>query len=163
MHSNNKYNILAIQHLEHHKYTLNNSKVRKNVGLYFTWYSTIFVLLIELLQSIILYLFLSNYKIYVSYNYAFIYVNLFCIYQSSFWNTIHPDSHYVIINISWYNGIPGWNGWKFIFSKIYLNQTTNLYDWFIYNHRLHHIKKGKYRRNYNITLPGADFIVSYFE
>jgi hypothetical protein len=34
-----------------------------------------------------------------------------------------------------------------------------MYDWFKANHTMHHLRKGDEKGNYNVTLPGADWIL----
>ena len=170
MHAKEK-TTLSDNHWNHHKHTLDdmqlkksdhyNSQVNKYLGLYFTWTYTIIVFLIGLMEGFILYGSLKLvFDIDIDISSVCIWVFLFCIYQSSFWNTIHPDIHNIHENISWWDGIPGSSIWIFLFSSIYtLDQKMTLYDWCKKNHMMHHLRKGDSKGNYNITLPGADWIM----
>jgi len=169
MHSpKSKYNVLSISHWTHHEHTLNdmnlestkvyNSLQNKYLGLYFVWSYSFIVLLVGLLEGFLIYLLLNRLNIKIKAIYVVLWVVIFSIYQTSFWNTIHPDIHYISENISIYDGIPGWNGWKILFSSIYIGNNLTLYDWFKRNHTLHHLRKGVDKGNYNVTLPGADWI-----
>jgi hypothetical protein len=169
MHSpKHKHNILSLNHWTHHEHTLNNMNLKnsetynaisnKYLGLYFTWSYSLMVLFVGLVECYLLYLFLKCVKIDINETFCVLCVTLFSIYQTSFWNTIHPDIHNVKEGITIYEGIPGWNGWKILFSSIYLDENMDLYKWFKINHTLHHLIKGSDKGNYNVTLPGADWL-----
>jgi len=169
MHSKEK-NVLSNNHWNHHKHTLDdmqlknsdqyNSYINKYLGLYFTWPNTVIVFFVGLLEGFILYLCLSYlFDINISILSIFIWVSFFCIYQSSFWNTIHPDIHGIHKPISWWEGIPGSFIWIFVFSSIYIDNKITIYDWLKRNHTMHHLRKGDKKGNYNVTLPGADWIL----
>jgi hypothetical protein len=170
MHGDKDKTSFARDHIVHHIHTLPDMKlsssseygdnIDKYLGLYFIWRSSIVVFFIGCTQCFIL-----NYitGLNVSAFYIITLVFIFCLYQSSFWNTIHPDIHEIPLNLTWKEGIPGWNGWKHLFSTITIDNIT-LYDWLKANHRMHHLRKGTNKGNYNVTLPGADFIFgSYYE
>jgi hypothetical protein len=164
----NGNNSTASNHWTHHEHTLNDMNLRnsdeynkisdKYLGLYFTWTYTIIVLLVGLVEGFLLYLLLKTINITIKPIYVVLWVLIFSVYQTSFWNTVHPDIHNISDNISIYEGIPGWNGWKIIFSSIYITSDFTLYEWFKHNHTLHHVRKGLDKGNYNVTLPGADWI-----
>lgn len=169
MHSIEK-TALSDNHWNHHKHTLDdmqlkkseqyNSQVNKYLGLYFTWTYTIIVFYVGLIEGFLLYgclKFLCGIDIGIL-SVSF-WVFLFCIYQSSFWNTIHPDIHNIRENISLWEGIPGSSIWVFLFSSIYIDDKNTIYDWFKKNHIMHHLRKGDSKGNYNVTLPGADWIM----
>ena len=155
-------------HLIHHEHTLNNMDLKKSnqynkalnkyLGLYFTWTYTLMILFVGLIEGLILYFLLSLINIKIKIIYVFLFVIIFSIYQTSFWNTIHPDIHNISENITFNDGIPGFNIWKIIFSSIYISSNLTLYEWFKINHTLHHLRKDEKKGNYNVTLPGADFI-----
>ena len=169
MHSpKNEFNIMSSNHWTHHEHTLNdmnlknskqyNSLQNKYLGLYFIWSYSFIVLFVGLVEGFLLYLLLKAINIKIKPIYVVLWVIIFAIYQTSFWNTIHPDIHYINENITIYEGIPGWNGWKILFSSIYIGHNLTLYKWFKRNHTLHHLRKGSDKGNYNVTLPGADWI-----
>jgi len=169
MHSSKKDNNLSKNHWNHHEHTLDdmnlktsenyNDNINKYLGLYFTWLYTGVVFIVGLIEAFLLYFLLKIVKINISPLFVIVSVILFSIYQSSFWNTIHPDIHNIKENLNWNEGIPGWDGWKTIYSSVYINNNTNIYDWFINNHKLHHLRKGDRKGNYNVTLPGADWVL----
>jgi hypothetical protein len=167
-----EYNLLSNNHWNHHEHTLNNmelkenkeynSKINKYLGLYFVWSYSCIVFVVGLSEGIVLYMVLkSAANIQIAPWVVVLTVAVFSVYQSSFWNTVHPDIHNIRENISIYEGIPGWDGWKHAFSAIYVNRDRKitLYDWFKQNHTLHHSRKGVKKGNYNVTLPGADWIL----
>jgi hypothetical protein len=135
-----------------------NTVSDKYLGLYFTWTYTMIVLVVGLVEGFLLYLLLKAINIKIKLVYVVLWVVIFSIYQTSFWNTVHPDIHNISDNITIYEGIPGWNGWKILFSSIYINRDLTLYEWFKRNHTLHHLRKGGDKGNYNVTLPCADWI-----
>ena len=168
MHSSES-NILSDNHWNHHKHTLDdmnlknsetyNNNKNKYLGLYFVWSHSILVFLIGLFEGFLLYFILAFAKIKIPISFVFIWVLLFSIYQTSFWNTIHPDIHNIKENLTIWEGIPGSYLWVLLFSSIYIDKNMNLYDWFKRNHKLHHLRKGEKKGNYNVTLPGADWIM----
>lgn len=171
MHSSkNEYNMFSIHHWNHHEHTLEdmnlhksesyNSSKNKYLGLYFTWFYTFLVFIVGLTEAFLLSYLLNSIKIKVDSLSIIIWVLMFSIYQSSFWNTIHPDIHHIEENITWYEGIPGWKqGFSYLFSGLIVEKDKTLYEWFQKNHRLHHLRKGNSKGNYNVTLPGADWMM----
>ena len=170
MHSTNiNHNMLSSSHWNHHKHTLKNMELVKSseynlpvqqyTGLYLTWDYTGAIFVVGLIEGEFLYLFLKFHNIVITQLFLILWVFLFSVYQTSFWNTVHPDVHKVYDNISWREGIPGWNGWMLLFSSIYVDKNVTLYQWFINNHTIHHLRKGLHKGNYNVTLPGADYIL----
>jgi len=170
MHGDKDKTSFARDHIVHHIHTLPDMKltnsaeygetINKYLGLYFIWRSSIIVFFIGCIEC-----FMLSYitGLQVSTFFIITLVLFFCLYQSSFWNTIHPDIHDISLKMSWKEGIPGWNGWKYILGMITVNNMS-LYDWLKANHRMHHLRKGVHKGNYNVTLPGADFIFgSYYE
>ena len=169
-------NPLSADHLIHDKHTMEdmelkitvdyNTVVDKFQGLYFTWFYTGIVFFIGLLEGFLLYFLLRYFQFFkIKPGFVVFYVFFFSMYQSSFWNMVHPDVHKKTSDITWREGVPGWNGWKYIFSSIYVSDKKTLYDWFIENHKMHHLRKNEKKGNYNITLPGADWIMGtmYYE
>jgi len=164
MHGDKDKTTFARDHVTHHIHTLPDMKltssseygdsVDKYLGLYFVWRSSFVVFVVGCIECFIL-----SYVTGLDVSPFFIItiVLIFCVYQSSFWNTIHPDIHEISLNLTWCEGLPGWNGWKQLFGLITVNNSS-LYEWMKANHRMHHIRKGVNKGNYNVTLPGADFI-----
>lgn len=162
-------NLLSKGHITHHLHTLPNMRLKKSekyneednkyLGLYFTWSSTIAVSLIALVEGLFLYTALNYVNIRISPIFVLVFVLFGTIYMSSFWNTVHPEIHNIDTKLTWYEGIPGWSGWKWLFSNIILYDDVSLYTWFIQNHTMHHLRKNEKKGNYNVTFPGADFIL----
>ena len=165
------YNPLSQNHWTHHEHTLNNMELKKNdnynttvnkyLGLYFVWSYSCIVFLVGLSEGAVLYMILKSSDIHVSPWLVVMTVAVFSVYQSSFWNTVHPDIHNIKDTLTIHEGIPGWDGWKWLFSVFYVDndRQITLYDWFKRNHTLHHSRKGVKKGNYNVTLPGADWIL----
>ena len=164
MHGDKDKTSFARDHIVHHIHTLPDMKLKnsteygenmdKYLGLYFVWKSSIIVFFVGCIECFIL-RYITG--LGVSAYFIITLVSFFCLYQSSFWNTIHPDIHDVSLNLLWKEGIPGCNLWKHALGTIPVNNMS-LYDWLKANHRMHHLRKGALKGNYNVTLPGADFI-----
>jgi hypothetical protein len=74
----------------------------------------------------------------------------FAIYQSSMWNCIHPMIHHVHQSLKAAEGIDA-------IPRTWM-QKTFAYQWLWQNHVLHHLITGNNKGNYNVTLPGADWL-----
>lgn len=165
MHGDKDKTSFARDHIVHHIHTLPDMKLKnsaeygenvdKYLGLYFVWHSSIIVFFVGCIECFIL-RYITGLD--VSAYFIITLVSFFCLYQSSFWNTIHPDIHDISSNLLWKEGIPGCNLWKHALGMIPVNNNMSLYDWLKANHRMHHLRKGALKGNYNVTLPGADFI-----
>ena len=156
MHSkmNTKMNTeIATNHNIHHKYTKNdmnlnysniyNKNKNKYLGLYFLWKETFFVLLFGLTIAFILNIFYQLNPLFI-----IIITILFAYYQSSLWNTIHPDIHHIDYKLKLNEGIP----------PLEIYKKLPYYDWLKANHMKHHIYKNEKKGNYNVTLPLADYL-----
>jgi hypothetical protein len=138
-----------------------NSKENKYLGLYFVWSYSVIVFFVGLFEGLLLRFALSYVGISISIGWVFLWVLLFSIYQSSFWNTVHPDIHGIKEPLEWSDGISGSSFWIFLFSSFYIDREKDvtIYDWFKANHTMHHLRKGDKKGNYNVTLPGDDWIL----
>lgn len=79
--------------------------------------------------------------------FAFTFALLLCIYAKITWNTIHPYLH---------KESPLKCGNFTITNEKIINNFY--YKWLMNNHLAHHLIKGDKKGNFNITLPGADFL-----
>lgn len=170
MHSSYK-TFISDGHWNHHKHVLDdmnlkqsdlyNSNENKFLGLYFVWSYSVIVFLVGLAEGLILRVLLNYIGISISIFWVFVWVLFFSIYQSSFWNTVHPDIHGIREPLEWSEGIPGSSFWVLLFSSFIIDREkgVTLYDWFKSNHTMHHLRKGVTKGNYNVTLPGADWIL----
>lgn len=137
---------MSASHVQHHK-EVNPDMTMDNVSdessLYFDW-SVYFRFSVMLFFLILLSRYISNYDISIKYivlitlTLTFIHVYL--------WNKIHKSMHDVDINFSIYDGPYDNNLFDLTFVK------NLLYE----NHRIHHLKKGDTKGNYNIIFLGAD-------
>tara|TARA_Y100000389_G_scaffold204546_1_gene257896 strand:- start:8173 stop:8655 length:483 start_codon:yes stop_codon:yes gene_type:complete len=75
----------------------------------------------------------------------------FLFFMIIIWNSIHPYIH---------NEDPS-KRCKYHLFKSYIDKKKNNFyiRWMIWNHKLHHIRKGKRKGNYNIVFPGADYLL----
>jgi len=156
MHS--KFDIsLSNDHWIHHRHTKDDMKLSngKNYnkeiniyrGLYFTWKTSIYVFFVAFLLSLCL-----RYFVYIPLIRSTGYTLIFIYYQSSMWNTVHPEIHDVHYKFTLKDGIPP--------NKYY--KSLPYYNFLIRNHIKHHEIKGENKGNYNVTLPLADFILGSY-
>lgn len=165
----NNFGAFSKDHCIHHQHTLDdmtlkqsenyNEDVNKYFGLFFIWPYTIAVFAVGFTEAYVLSMVFNAVNMNISLLATLIYVSAFCFYQSSFWNTIHPDIHFITEKLSWSEGIPGSDIWKSIFESIPMDRNKNIYDWLKDNHIMHHRRKGPKKGNYNVTLPGADWFL----
>jgi len=164
----NNFGAFSKDHWTHHQHTLDdmtlkqsnnyNEDVNKYFGLFFVWPYTVGVFTVGFIEAYGLSIVFNAVNMNISLLAVLLYVLAFCFYQSSFWNTIHPDIHFITEKLSWSEGIPGSDIWKSIFESIPMDGNKNAYDWLKDNHIMHHIRKGPKKGNYNVTLPGADWL-----
>ena len=66
------------------------------------------------------------------------------------WNSMHPYIHNEDAS----------KRCKLYFSKSYVDKVKNNFyvRWIILNHKLHHIRKGDRKGNYNAVFPGGDYL-----
>ena len=142
-----KLKIECLNHLNHHKGVQTNMEIigEKN-GLFFKWRISIILIFIINVLFIITSTF-ENKKngFYVSIILSLTYFML--------WNTIHPEMHFIVEQISWKKGIPS--------QKKYFNFDHFIYKWLLKNHTLHHLQKNN-KGNFNIILPGFDYIFNTY-
>ena len=157
MHSNNENNYISKAHSNHHKDTNNDctlrstnihsEKIDKYQGLFFIWQDTLTVFILGYVLALFL-----NIKFNLHYSFVFIYTLLFTIYQSTLWNTIHPEIHQINYTPSIREACP----------RLLLLRNLPYYNWLKENHEKHHKFKNEKKGNFNITLPFADFLFNTY-
>jgi hypothetical protein len=152
---------LSNDHWTHHKdvqddMTLKTPNRTEFLGLYFLWSYSLAVFTVGLLEAFVLRSVLASVSP-VSAVFVVASTAGFALYQASFWNTIHPDIHGIDKTLSWQDGVPGSDLWKRAFGAIPWGE-TNVYDCLKKNHVMHHKRKLEKKGNYNVTLPGADWL-----
>ena len=152
MHSKSEMHI-AKAHIKHHLNTNTDMSLKeldKNYSdnnIFICWRETFLILIFGLSSALLL-----NRYFNIDRNIVIVLSLIMVIYQSSFWNTIHPDIHNFKEKLSIIDGIPGF----------YLLKYHPLYDWLKHNHIQHHFIKGAKKGNYNITMPFADFLFNTY-
>jgi sterol desaturase/sphingolipid hydroxylase (fatty acid hydroxylase superfamily) len=137
----------ANNHLEHHKevnmdMTLTHSKLESK--LFFGWETLIYTSLILMLFGIpVKYIMKMDKFKYV------IYISYLSILYTVLWNNIHVDMHGVRGKIGLKDGIPNSTG---------LLSRGPLYRYLWKYHAIHHLQKGGSKGNFNIVLPGTDYL-----
>ena len=71
------------------------------------------------------------------------------------WNTFHQKFHLVRLNYSWLDSFPSFD------TIADLTCENSCVKWIYRNHIIHHLDKGD-KCNFNIILPGADFILGTY-
>ena len=160
----NMNNFIGKAHITHHKHTSNKDMSLQNMDT--KDYKEIMPnhnLILEI-RDVIGGLFLCFFSGYIFNNLYFIKLNLFflitvqviwLLYVVFMWNSIHPYIH-------------GKCGREFTYFSLsydsteFLAKNIGYIKWLINNHRKHHIYKGDKKGNYNIILPGADFIYNTY-
>ena len=151
MHGEEERNYISRDHWKHHRNVQKDMSLEDGgrEGLYFYWPETVMIFVIALVEALLLRLvFYALFGVTIRLLVVVGVVVLITLYQSSFWNTIHPDIHHAPVHSNWKYGVPGWEGWKHMF----------FYSWLKNNHQKHHRVKGEDKGNFNITLPGGDWI-----
>ena len=153
MHSTVKMDI-STSHINHHldvnkDMTLKKINIKEYLdnNIFISWRESTLIFIFGLTSALIL-----NKKFNIDKNIVIVLSLIIVIYQSSFWNTIHPDIHNFKYNINIKDGIPG----------SCLLKKHPLYNWLKKNHIQHHIVKGNKKGNYNITMPFADFLFNTY-
>ena len=71
------------------------------------------------------------------------------------WNTFHPYFHEIELGYDIKTGIPSIEGLK--------DKHHPIIVWLFKNHALHHLNKDPKKSNFNIVLPGADFLMGTYK
>lgn len=82
--------------------------------------------------------------------YSFLLFVMMTFFMIIIWNSMHPYIH---------NEHPS-KRCKIYLSKSYIDKikNTSYVQWIISNHKLHHMRKGDRKGNYNVVYPGADYL-----
>lgn len=161
MHKSNSY--YSNSHIIHHKHidekTMNiineddfeYIKIKPSENLTF---ETCEILGIIISFSLAVYLFKKYYPVKLNLNFLIIFPTILIIFSVLIWNSFHPYMHgkfggdYNCISLP-----------KQIVDKL---SNTLYIKWVIKNHICHHRIKGDKKGNYNVTLPGADFLFNSY-
>ena len=161
MHNNNNY--YGKFHSIHHKntdkdMTLMNSERNEyrtlGVGENLLFEPIEYILLTTLLYCFV-YIFYIISPVKLNNYFLILLPFIYSIYSLIMWNSIHPYIHkkcgrdYTIFSLP-------------CNITEYLAQKNSFIQWLIDNHKKHHIYKNEDKGNYNITLPGADFIYNTY-
>ena len=124
-------------------------------GLYFVWPVTLLILVGCIVGSavfnLVLKSLLSRFVTYdVSYSFGMAVTASFALYMSIAWNYFHPTLHFE-------KGIDIADGLDILPRREWMKDTF-AYNWLWRNHVLHHLLTGAKAGNFNVTLPGADWL-----
>lgn len=140
----------AQTHNDHHLDVENDMRIPDHVekeGLYFSWGST--VPMFAAATSIML---VANRTLGGPSVMRTVQTGaLLAIVFSLVWNSVHTRMHEYELRISLIDGVPSLEGFP--------QKIGGLYDWMWRNHALHHMQKGSKKGNYNIIVPGFDFLM----
>ena len=135
------------KHEEHHKLVENDGHVNDDEGLFFLKSDVIFLILIVYILYISLSKLLINGLSKKHYMIMVVIVTLTIISYYLMWNILHPRYHRLD---DFYNE-------KGIIENCFIYKYLEKY------HMLHHMNKGKDKCNFNIILPGVDFIMGTYK
>tara|TARA_B110000977_G_scaffold84695_1_gene113100 strand:- start:12270 stop:12857 length:588 start_codon:yes stop_codon:yes gene_type:complete len=134
-------------HLGHHKQVQMDMKLESNKlekSLFFGYDTLLEIFFILLVVGMVnKHVLKMGNKSYICYIFA-----MTCMY-SVLWNNMHVDMHGVKGTIDYKSGIPNSSG---------LLSRGPVYRYLWKYHAIHHLQKGDTKGNYNIILPGADFL-----
>tara|TARA_Y100000389_G_C17468238_1_gene527715 strand:+ start:998 stop:1630 length:633 start_codon:yes stop_codon:yes gene_type:complete len=128
-------------HIKHHKDVKHDMKLRSgyhNEGLYFSWSDSLYVSILTFILwypvILLFYKFKWQYMIILSLFVGVIYKKL--------WDFLHFSFHQV--------------------TELEAYKSNPIYYWYFHNHAMHHLVKGEKKGNYNIIIPGGDYILGYY-
>ena len=145
-----KLSQVAEDHLNHHK-NVNMDMTMKHVdknakGLIFKWSSTFHIAIVLFFTS---YIFKKEMKSQS----RLLYILSISLFYSCLWNTIHLNMHNVDYKVKKEEGM----------CNLKKKQNHNMIYNFLWKyHAIHHLQKGN-KKNFNIVLPGFDFIMGTFQ
>jgi len=144
-------------HIVHHIEVENNMEINRDLDIH----DGLIMSLNDLINQALI-IFIGFFFIFKKYNLfqnnlmlkslgiSFIVSSIYCC----IWNTIHPLFHNLDLKIKFKEGMSSF--------KVFKNKTNPIILWLYKNHTLHHLIKGKNKGNFNIVLPGADFIFNTY-
>merc|ERR1712129_12686 len=162
------------QHLVHHNATKTDMTIvpthdqykKKNLdmahveyqGLYFIWPVNIaifvaFLIGAPIVQFVCKTVFSQFIEYSVTYREAMALGFVLCLWMNLVWNWVHPELHMK-------PGLKITEGLDLLPHREFMKDTF-VYKWLWNNHVLHHLHRG--RSNYNVTLPGADWLFGTYE
>jgi hypothetical protein len=154
------YKIKYHDHLIHHKETNLNQTIPDNfstISIAFNVFEcsvNIFIFLMMLTVSIF-WVYFPNFKKYFSYFFtmgiSFILLNIYLWILSSFHS--HNHNRYIKCNVS--------NDLNPVYSPLSYfipNDKSRIYKYCFWFHTLHHLNKGKFKKNFNVIIPLFDCI-----
>lgn len=152
-----KYHVTHHKHTDNDMYLINtDSKEYKDIGVEEN-------LIIDMRETLIIstfvyffaYIFYTFFPIKINIYFIILVPLIFIIYSMIMWNSIHPYIHYKCGKDYTFISLPC------DFTK-YIAKNSDFVKWLLDNHKKHHIYKGDEKGNYNITLPGADFLYNTY-
>jgi hypothetical protein len=163
---------LGKRHLDHHAATdydmqlrtMKSSSSTKSLvlqkfhSLIFLWPTTMITVFLHVVVAVVLSNVLPLFTVFafqmkisaMSTQSILIYGVGVAIYQTSMWNCIHPMIHHIHHSLKVTEGIDA-------IPRTWM-QKTFAYQWLWQNHVLHHLVTGGNKGNFNVTLPGADWL-----
>ena len=113
------------------------------------------VLTVTIGTYLFVYIFYIFYPIKINIYFMILLPLIYIIYTTIMWNSIHPYVHHKC-------------GRDYTSLSLPCNTTKDMVKknpfvkWLVNNHKKHHIYKGDEKGNYNVTIPGADFLYNTY-
>ena len=140
----------AQTHNDHHLDVDNDMRIPDHVdieGLYFSWGSTVpMFAAATAIMLVVNRLLKGPGTVRTIQTGAFL-----AVIFSLVWNSVHTRMHEYELRVTLVDGVPSIEGFP--------TGMGWLYDWMWRNHALHHMQKGSKKGNYNIIVPGFDFLM----
>eukprot|EP01084_Bolivina_argentea_P034834 64520_1 len=133
-------------------------KYMKYQGLYFVWPVNIAIAVAFFvgapIVNLILQVLLTRFDYNVSYITAIFIGQTMSAYMSIMWNYVHPTLHFAP-KLQWHEGLD-------LLPRNECMKDTWWYGFLWRNHVLHHLLVGTNAGNFNVTLPGADWLLGTY-
>jgi len=140
----------TVDHVEHHSRVENDGSVKdEDKGMLFHIYGVPFITTISFILYCIASYIIGNKHSQYEYIGNFILFIVISFTYYFLWNILHPSYHNYMDNKEQYI-----NSWV---------ENNSIYKFLLKYHLLHHLNKGDTKYNFNIIIPGADYLFGTYK